>query len=50
MDWAAVCTAFMVRAEKTKVSMAPMKSSTSIRGLVRVRSSTSGVLVCTMFT
>ena len=50
MDWAARCTALMVKAENTKVSMAPMNRPTSTVGLVRLKLSTSTVLVCTMFT
>ena len=50
MDWAAFCTALMVKAEKTKVSMAPMNSPTSIKGLVRDRSRASGVFSWTMLT
>ena len=49
-DWAAVCTARMVRAENTKVSMAPMNRPTSTVGLVRVKLRTSVVLVWTMST
>ena len=37
MDWAAFCTALMVKAEKTKVSMAPMNRPTRTVGLVRVK-------------
>ena len=40
----------MVKAEKTKVSMAPMNMPTSTVGLVRVKFSTSVVLVWTMST
>ena len=50
MDCAAVCTALMVNAEKTKVSMAPMNIPTSTVGLVRVKFRTSAVLVWTMST
>ena len=37
MDWAAFCTALMVKAENTKVSMAPMNMPTRTVGLVRVK-------------
>ena len=50
MDWAAFCTALMVKAEKTKVSMAPMNMPTSTVGLVRVKFSISSVFSWTMFT
>ena len=50
MDWAAFCTALMVKAEKTKVSMAPMNMPTSTVGLVRVKLSISSVFSCTMLT
>ena len=50
MDWAAFCTAFMVSAVKTKVSMAPMKRPTRTVGLVRVKFRISSVLSWTMLT
>ncbi len=49
-DWAAFCTALMVKAEKTNVSMAPMNRPTSTVGLVRVKFSTSSVRSWTIFT
>ena len=50
MDWAAFCTALMVKAENTKVSMAPMNMPTSTVGLVRVKFSVSVVFSWTMLT
>ena len=50
MDWAAVWTALMVRAENTKVSIAPRNSPTSIRGLVRDRSRAVSDFSATIFT
>ena len=50
MDCAAVCTALMVMAEKTKVSIAPMNRPTRTVGLVRVKFRVSVVRVWTMLT
>ena len=50
MDWAAFCTALMVNAEKTNVSMAPMNIPTKTVGLVRVKFSVSVVFSWTMLT
>ena len=50
MDWAAVCTALMVMAEKTNTSRAPMNRPTSTVGLVRVKFSVSVVFSWTMLT
>ena len=50
MDWAAFCTALMVKAVNTKVSMAPMKVPTSTVGLVRVKFRFSAVRSWTMLT
>ena len=50
MDCAAVCTALMVSAENTKVSIAPMNRPTRTDGLVSVKLRVSGVRVCTMLT
>ena len=50
MDCAAFCTALMVKAEKTKVSIAPMNIPTRTVGLVRVKFRVSVVRVWTMLT
>ena len=50
MDWAAFCTALMVKAVNTKVSMAPMNSPTRTVGLVRVKFRISSVFSWTMLT
>ena len=50
MDCAARCTALMVNAEKTNVSIAPMKRPTRTVGLVSVKFKISSVLSCTMLT
>ena len=50
MDWAAFCTALMVKAENTKVSMAPTNMPTRTVGLVRVKFSVSVVFSWTMLT
>ena len=50
MDCAAFCTALMVKAVKTKVSIAPTNTPERTVGLVRVKFRFSAVRSCTMLT